>query len=408
MDTSTQGETPNALQALPNNEQCTSLSRNTGRGALIKQLFAPHGACAAPIVVCPPPVVRKSAKELTTLEPCTLPPLLPRTHIRPMTIDYGRLSSSSLAPSPMDTPDTPIQAALNQVTSSQSRLSTFAADRPKPTELALPKPYSTPLPQTSPVIPVFDEVPVGSLPSPMDLENDLPLNSIPVAEIWNAFLQEDASLMPVILSGPGLQRSGTAVKLLVSAPKPPWHRYGRSRNQRRRAAHAKARVDLIEELEKAANNRFNEWLGSVDKATDAEVADLLAGIPAKRPEQYDPTVPSPPGLSSPSHLYQSPLRATGWTRHPIVKRIRVHPPVLLFLLCQRFDPYSRNLCTRLGRQFLPWCLMCHMLRANHHVMDRSSTPPVVSALRAILSMTENWISVTTRTRRNMPGPSPHQ
>ncbi len=294
MVTSTQGETPNALQAIPNNEQCTSLPRNTGRGALIKQLFAPCGACAAPRVVCPPPVVRKSAKELTAFEPCTLPTLLPRTHIRPMTIDYGHLSSSSLAPSPVDTPDTPIQAALNRVTSSQSRLSTFATDRPEPTELALPKPYSTPLLQTSPVTPVFDEAPVGSPPSPMDSENDLPLNSIPVAEIRNALLQEDASLMPIILSGPGLQRSGTAVKLLVSAPKLPRCCYGRLWNQRCRAAHAKARADLIKELEKAANNRFNEWLGSVDKAMDAEVADLLAGIPAKRPEQYDPTVPSRP------------------------------------------------------------------------------------------------------------------
>ena len=40
---------------------------------------------------------------------------------------------------------------------------------------------------------------------------------------------------------------------------------------------------------------------------DAEVTDLLAGIPMERPQQDDPTVPSPPGLSSPSHLYQSPL-----------------------------------------------------------------------------------------------------
>ena len=98
------------------------------------------------------------------------------------------------------------------------------------------------------------------------------------------------------------------MKLLVSTPKSPWRCYGRSWNQRHRAAHAKARADLVEELEKAANNRFNEWLGSVDKATDAEVADLLAGVPAKRTEQYDPVVPSPPGLSSPSHLYQSPLQ----------------------------------------------------------------------------------------------------
>ena len=66
-------------------------------------------------------------------------------------------------------------------------------------------------------------------------------------------------------------------------------------------------VDLVEELEKAANNRFYEWLETADKATDAEVADLLTGVPTKRPEQYDPTVPSLPGLSSPSHLYQSPL-----------------------------------------------------------------------------------------------------
>ena len=55
------------------------------------------------------------------------------------------------------------------------------------------------------------------------------------------------------------------------------------------------------------NNRFYEWLETADKVTDAKVADLLAGVPAKRPKQYDPTVPSPPGLSSPSHLYQSPL-----------------------------------------------------------------------------------------------------
>ncbi len=228
MDTSIQGKTPNTLRASPNNAQprelpplkCTSLPPNAGRGTLIKRLFAPCGAFAAPRVVCPPPVVRKSAKELTALEPCTLPPLLPQMHIRPMTIDYGHLSSASLAPSPVDTPDTPIQAALNQVTSAQSRLSTFA-DQPNPMELTLPKPYSTPLPLTSPVTPVCDEAPVDSPPSPMDSENDLPLNSIPAAELRNAFLPEDASLMPVILSGPGLQKSGTAVKLLVSAPKPP-------------------------------------------------------------------------------------------------------------------------------------------------------------------------------------------
>ena len=41
--------------------------------------------------------------------------------------------------------------------------------------------------------------------------------------------------------------------------------------------------------------------------TDAEVTDLLAGVPVEQPPQDDPTVHSPPGLSSPSHLYQSPL-----------------------------------------------------------------------------------------------------
>ncbi len=113
--------------------------------------------------------------------------------------------------------------------------------------------------------------------------------------------------MPIIISGPGLKESGTAMKLLVSAPKPPRHRYGRSRNQRRHAAHAKAGEDLVKELEKAVDNRFYEWLEVTDKSTDAEVADLLAGIPAERPLQDDPTVHSSPGLSSPSHLYQSPL-----------------------------------------------------------------------------------------------------
>ena len=100
------------------------------------------------------------------------------------------------------------------------------------------------------------------------------------------------------------------------------------------------------------------------------------------------------------------LRVTGWTRNPIEKRIRVHPPVFLFLPRQHFDQYSRNLCMRLGRQFLPLCLVCHVLRANHHVMDRSSTLSMVSVLRAILNTTENWTSAITLTHRNMPSPSP--
>ncbi len=55
------------------------------------------------------------------------------------------------------------------------------------------------------------------------------------------------------------------------------------------------------------DNRFYEWLEITDKSTDAEVADLLTGVPAKQPLQDNPTVHSLPGLSSPSHLYQSPL-----------------------------------------------------------------------------------------------------
>ena len=302
MDTSVQGEKLNALPARSNNAQ----PPNAGRGALVKQLFAPRGAFAAPRVVCPPPVARKSAKELTALEPLTLPPLLPRTHIQPMTMDYGRLSPPSPAPSSVDTQDTRIQAALDQVTSAQARLSTFA-DQPRPTELTLPKPYSTTLPLTSPVTLVFDEAPVGSPLLPMDSENDLFLNSIPVAELRNAFSPKDASLMTIIFSGPGPQRPGTAVKLLVSTPKPPRHCYGRSQNQRHHAAHAKAREDLVRELEQATDNRFYDWLGTTDKSTEAEVADLLAGDPVEWPQQDDPVVPSLPGLSSPSHLYKSPL-----------------------------------------------------------------------------------------------------
>ncbi len=218
-----------------------------------------------------------------------------------MTMDLGHLPSSSPV-------STPIQAALDRVTSPQPRPSVFA-DQPIPKELTLPKLYSEPLPlpRTSPVMPVLDEAPVESTPSPMDSENDLPLNSIPMAKLLNTYLPEDASLMPIIISGPSLKEPGTVVKLLVSAPKPPQRRYGQSRNQRCRAAHAKACEDLVKELEKAADNRFYEWLEVTDKSTDAEVVDLLAGIPAEQPSQDNPAVHSPPGLSSPSHLYQSPL-----------------------------------------------------------------------------------------------------
>ncbi len=92
-----------------------------------------------------------------------------------------------------------------------------------------------------------------------------------------------------------------------------------------------------------------------------------------------------------------------------MKWIGVHPPVFcLFLLHQRFDRYSHNPCTRLGQQFLLFCPLCLVLRANHRVMDRSSMPPLGSALRAILTVIENWTSVTIPILRSMPGPSPHR
>ena len=108
-------------------------------------------------------------------------------------------------------------------------------------------------------------------------------------------------------------------------------------------------------------------------------------------------------------LVNTILKANGWTQNPIKKQIGVHPPVFRhFLPRRRFDRCSHNLCTRLGWQFLPFRPVCHVLRASHHVMDRSSTLPMENALRAILIVTENWTSATTLIRRNMPGPSPHQ
>ncbi len=224
VDTSIQGDSPSALKdSSPNNVQpmepsplkYVQLPPKAGRGTLIKQLFAPHGAFAAPRMVCPPPVPRESTKACTAPGPLPLLPLLPRSYIRPMTMDLGHLPSSSPV-------RTPIQAALDWVTSPQPRPSVFA-DQPIPKELTLPKPYSEPLPlpQTLPVTPILDEAPVEFIPSPMDSENDLPLNSIPMAKLLNTYLPEDASLMPIIISRPGLKESGVAVKPLVSAPKPP-------------------------------------------------------------------------------------------------------------------------------------------------------------------------------------------
>ncbi len=80
----------------------------------------------------------------------------------------------------------------------------------------------------------------------------------------------------------------------------------------------------------------------------------------------------------------------------------------LFLLHQRSDWYSHNPCMRLGQQLLPFRPLCLVLRANHRAMDRSSTPPLGSALRAILTVIKNWTSVTIPILRSMPGPSPHR
>ncbi len=202
-----------------------------------------------------------------------------------MTVKFGCSSS----PTPVSTP---IQAALDRVTSPQQKLSIFA-DQLILEDLALPKPYSVPLllPRTSPVTPILDETSVSTAPSPMDSENDLPLNSIPVAELMSAHLPEDTSLMLIIISGPGLKESGTAMKLFVSAPKPPRCHYGQSRNQRCRAAHAKAREELVQQLQKAADNRFCEWLEIPNNTADAEVAGLLARLTTECPLNGPAVVP---------------------------------------------------------------------------------------------------------------------
>ncbi len=234
LDASAQRDLPNALSTSSHSDvklmepsplKYTQLSPNAGRGTLIKHLFAPCGAFAAPKVVCPPPAPKESMMACTAPGPLPLPSLLPRTYIWPMTIDLGHSSS----PSPVNTP---IQAALDWVTSLQQKPSVFA-EQPIPKDLTLPKPYSVPLPlpRTLPVTPVLDKTPVEPAPLPMDLENDLPLNSIPMAKLLNAHLPEDASLMPIIISGPGLKESGMAMKLFVSTPKPPRRRYGWLQNQ---------------------------------------------------------------------------------------------------------------------------------------------------------------------------------
>ncbi len=63
----------------------------------------------------------------------------------------------------------------------------------------------------------------------------------------------------------------------------------------------------MQELEEAANNRYYDWLETKEEAPDAEVANILAGVLTEQAPQDDPAVWSPLSLSSPSHLYQSPL-----------------------------------------------------------------------------------------------------
>ncbi len=304
MDTSVQEGSPNVLDSSgcdgPPAElpplKYIPLPPNAGRGTLVKQLFALCGAFAAPLMVCPSPMQVQPLAARTTPGLSSLLPLLSLTYIRPMTIE-PRLSCSPplLA--------TPIQTALDQVTSPQQERS-LCSSPPIPENLSLPKPYSVPLPRTSPLTPVLDEPLTELVSSPMDSENNLPLNSIPVAELLNAHLAKDATLMPVFISGPGFQ--GAATKLLVSMPKQPRRRYGRSRNQRRHEAHAKAREELVSQLQNAADNRFCEWLGLPNISTDEEVASLLAHLSTER-STGAPAVHTPPGRASPSHLYRSPL-----------------------------------------------------------------------------------------------------
>ena len=172
---------------------------------------------------------------------------------------------------------------------------------------------------------------------------------------------------------------------------------------------------MIRELEQAANNRFYEWLGSTDKSTDAEVADLLAGNPTDWPQPDDPVVPSPPRLSSPSHLYKSPpppvdeevskydIESDWMDSESDEADQSPSPRVVAF---SSSPSAFRPIQPQLGRQLL--CLACYVSRANHRVMDRPSTPLVVNALRASLNSTESWTSATIRISRSMLSPSPHQ
>ena len=81
---------------------------------------------------------------------------------------------------------------------------------------------------------------------------------------------------------------------------------------------------------------------------------------------------------------------------------------LLRRLRQLFDLFSHKPCVRLGQLFPRCHHMCYVLRANHRVMGRTSTP-LVNVLRAILTHPiENWTSATTHILRNMLGPSPPQ
>ncbi len=67
------------------------------------------------------------------------------------------------------------------------------------------------------------------------------------------------------------------------------------------------------------------------------------------------------------------LKVTGWTRSPSLKWTRAHPSVVRHHPPRlRFDLYSHQLYVRLGQRLFH--RKCHVLRANHRVMDRTSAP----------------------------------
>ncbi len=62
----------------------------------------------------------------------------------------------------------------------------------------------------------------------------------------------------------------------------------------------------MRQLQNAADNRFCDWLKLPNITTDEEVASLLAHLSTEH-STHTPAVHTPPGLTSPLHLYRSPL-----------------------------------------------------------------------------------------------------